>query len=78
MKNVYATAEPEIESRGFNLTKKIRETIVDVIYTTLDSLRNNEKKVTHDLVVLEIKKKIKRKIYRGTQLPVLIPIVIEE
>ena len=78
MKNVYATAEPEIESRGFNLTKKIRETIVDVIYNTLDSLRNNEKKVTHDLVVLEIKKKIKRKIYRGTQLPVLIPIVIEE
>ena len=78
MKNVYATAEPEIESRGFNLTKKIRETIVDVIYAALDSLRNNEKKVTHDLVVLEIKKKIKRKIYRGTQLPVLIPIVIEE
>ena len=78
MRNVYATSEPEIESRGFNLTKKIRETIVDAVYNSLDSLRNNNKKVTHELVVLEIKKKIKRKIYRGTQLPVLIPLVIEE
>lgn len=72
------TAEPFVFSKGFNLTDSLRDTIINIVYDAIDFLSSKNEKIDARKIVSEIKKRLKKKIYKGSQLPVLIPLIIED
>ena len=78
VENLELTAEPFVFSKGFDLTDNLKDIIINTVAKAIDNLKNSNEKINSSKIVAEVKKYLKRKIYKGTQLPVLIPIVIED